>query len=212
MAIAFDNSTQNTASAVSYSHTTSGSNRILIVKVTGTSTTVTGVTYSGVSMTQASVSTNIADGNVLVYLFYLKNPASGSNTVSISGPATCTSAAFSFTGALQTGGVDTATPYYNSVDESGDIALTINVTTANSWMEATQDSHTANPVSAVNGVLGFTTGSSQFQDVYSNAAVGAGNQTIGYHWNSNDRHAIVALAFAPIASSTTNAAFLQRLL
>lgn len=196
MAIAFDNKTQNTSSATTFSHTTTGGNLILIVKVV-TPSTVTGVTYAGVSMTQAGVAVNVLDANTNVYLFYLKAPATGANNVVISGPATCTSSAISFTGAKQTGGVDVSTPYYNSVTENGNITVTVNVTTANSWLLAAQDSHLANPDAAVSGTIAFTTSNSAWQDVYSNAPVGSGNQTIGYHWTTLDNHAIIALAFAP---------------
>lgn len=213
-AIAFDNSAQavtsGNASSLTYSITVANTNPILIVKV-DTVATITGVTFNGVAMTQACLATNILDVNTNVYVFYLKAPTSGANSIVITASTalhTMSSTAFSFTGALQTGTVDVGTPYYNTIAESGNITVTVNVTTPNSWMFAAQDSQAANPDTAINSIFGFTTGNPAFQDAYSNAPVGSGNQTIGYHWPSNDNHAICAIAFPPTVSPSSHA-FLQ---
>jgi len=58
---------------------TSGSDRCLIV-VPVRETTVSAVTYNGVAMTQEIVLSN--SGNY-IYIFYLVNPATGSNTISV---------------------------------------------------------------------------------------------------------------------------------
>lgn len=128
MAIAFDTKTSFTfnasASNITYSHTCSGSDRILFVGVSVRSTrTVTSVTYNGVAMSQSG-STSGTTG-ILNYLFYLVNPTTGTNTVSITQSAadTITSSSISYTGARQilqpdatsVGGPTTTTSYSQSV-------------------------------------------------------------------------------------------------
>lgn len=107
-AIAFDSVTAVTATAgvtnKTFTHTTSGSNRVLFV-ITGTTNAVTvnSVTYNGVSMTLAGSYVNAQNNKLAIY--YLAAPATGANTVSIttSGTDTITGGSISFTGASQTG-------------------------------------------------------------------------------------------------------------
>lgn len=88
MAIAFDNAVQSDANSVTqnlYSHTCSGSSRILFVGVSfATGTDISGVpTYAGVNMVLVN---SIAVGGTAfnkMYLYYLVNPASGANNVVI---------------------------------------------------------------------------------------------------------------------------------
>jgi hypothetical protein len=92
MAIAFNASADlgNTGGGTSTLTTaytcSSGSNRLLVVGVIGDTTldNVTGVTYNGVAMTLAVKQTTVFSNNRVTYLFYLLNPASGSNNVVIS--------------------------------------------------------------------------------------------------------------------------------
>lgn len=95
----------------SWSHTCSGSDRLLFVAVSHyhVSSTVSGVTYNSVAMTAVpSGSTN--NGQFFVTLYYLIAPASGSNTVSVSTSAVYDIgvAAISFTGGHQTTPIGTA--------------------------------------------------------------------------------------------------------
>lgn len=107
MAVAFDAAADGAAdsgSSVSYSHTCSGSDRLLIVGVAWRGTqTVSSVTYNGVAMTQ--VAAHAAGGNnTRVKQYYLINPASGANTVSVtmSGATNLVVGSISFNGAHQT--------------------------------------------------------------------------------------------------------------
>jgi hypothetical protein len=114
MAIAYDNSTtanafRTNASSLTFSHTTSGSNRLLVVgvhTVDANSRTITGVTYNGVAMT--SLYEYSAFSQRRTGMFYLINPASGANNVVITlsgataSPGTIEGAAISFTGVFQT--------------------------------------------------------------------------------------------------------------
>ncbi|OGH16329.1 MAG: hypothetical protein A3C97_03240, partial [Candidatus Levybacteria bacterium RIFCSPHIGHO2_02_FULL_37_11] len=106
--ITFDNQTSlsgQTGSPVNFSHTTgTGGNRMLIVAVTTDVSirTVSSITYNGVSLApipgcQYTSYTNLE-------MWYLANPSSGSNTVSITlnGSGTWIASAVSYSGVAQT--------------------------------------------------------------------------------------------------------------
>lgn len=84
MALTYDNAsngTGNVATSISWSHTCSGTDRLLVVGIhvgSGQGYNVTNVTYAGVSMTNLGVFDN---SNGQVGLWYLINPATGANTV-----------------------------------------------------------------------------------------------------------------------------------
>src|SRR5438045_542003 len=83
-AIAFDAATVPTSSTtiITFSHTTSGSNRILFVSATSNGGgSVTGVTYNGVSMAEIAHHTDV--NGPTQYLFHLVGPALGTNNVVI---------------------------------------------------------------------------------------------------------------------------------
>ena len=108
MAIAFDATAQAGQGAVgttlTYSHTCTGSNRILFVSAgtIGSLVNVTGITYNGVALTNIGFQTT---GALVTTLWYLVAPATGANNIVItllsSNPVTGQSS--SFTGASQTG-------------------------------------------------------------------------------------------------------------
>src|SRR5947208_828550 len=71
-------------STTTWAHTTSGTNRVLVVGVSWaniTTRTVTSVTYAGQTMTSAGAAVNA--GNAGAEIFYLVAPATGSNTVAV---------------------------------------------------------------------------------------------------------------------------------
>lgn len=96
------------STALSWSHTCTGSNRLLVVGVTvGISSgtpTITGVTYAGVAMTSVG-KINANNGSFgFVQLFQLVAPSTGANTVSVTAtatPATMEGGSVSFTGVNQ---------------------------------------------------------------------------------------------------------------
>jgi hypothetical protein len=112
MAIAYDaasTGTATTTSPLTWSHTCTGSDRILFVGVNVyvfSSPECTGVTYNGVAMTLVGSRRETTFGINEVSLWYLINPASGSNTVSVSFTGgtgvTCIAGAVSYTGVDQT--------------------------------------------------------------------------------------------------------------
>lgn len=206
--IAYDNSLWNqgaSATSLTFSFTTSGTNRILFVKsVTTGGRTVTGVTYGGTAMTEAT-SQHHTSLNENVYWHYLKNPASGANNVVISASASgfIGGGAVSYTGALQTGGVDVATATYFAA-QSGDLTTTISVTDAGSWILFGEEAKTNDPASVVNGT--FITGTATAAD--SNGTVSTGSNTIGFHWNASDDVALIGVAFAPVDAPASPAAII----
>jgi hypothetical protein len=118
MALAFDavaSGQANGTGPFTFSHTTSGANRLLVVGIlihAGGGLTVTAVTYNGVAMTVIPSSEVI--GTYAVSMYSLIAPASGTNTVSISvsSNAEIGFGSVSFTGADQTtpfGTANTAT-------------------------------------------------------------------------------------------------------
>jgi len=136
MAIAYDSSTASSggsATSRTFSHTCSGSDRILFVAtLSGGGDIVTGATYNSVSMTQVGKVLLGTDNEL--YLHYLIAPATGSNNVvvSMSGTAYIQCAATSFTGANQSSQPDASTTSYNPSTSS----LTTTVTTIadNCWL------------------------------------------------------------------------------
>ena len=120
-AIAFDSAmsmTQaTTASSISWSHTTgTGNNRLLLVAIgvhvaTGMPTTVTNITYGGVSLTQVTTALySAANPRVRTYVFQLINPASGTNTITVNFAAATLSVAgaVTYTGVNQTSPIQTS--------------------------------------------------------------------------------------------------------
>ena len=143
MAIAFDAATESgnkgAVSSFTFSHTCTGSDRGLLVHVgayDNAARTVTSVTYNSVSLTQISRVTGPTTGS-WTEIWKLANPASGSNTVSVtlSGAAAYNvfGAAQSFTGVDQTTSTMTSggkTAAGNSSSQSA----TVTGTTANNWI------------------------------------------------------------------------------
>ena len=117
MAIAYDNSAVSDASDgsgccgnYSFSYTCSGSNRLLVVIATGdNSQQTTAITYAGVSMTSLTEYTANNTGGAnsqVVEVWYLVNPASGSNTLSVSRNGYGRLAVASYTGVDQVNPID----------------------------------------------------------------------------------------------------------
>lgn len=131
MAIAFDFSTQGSVSAatsLTYSHTCTGSNRILFVHVRGdnVSDLVTGATYNGVAMTL--INKIFVATNRWQYLFYIIAPATSANNIVVNASSACDMLAesASYIGASQSSQPDASTT--NSVI-AGNTTMTTSVTT-----------------------------------------------------------------------------------
>lgn len=215
MAIAFDASTQGTAgtsSTQTYSHTTSGSNRILYVHVYSTNMTdgtVSSVTYAGAAMTKVGfVSGSIWGG---VYLWRLVNPAVGANNVVVTFSAGfVVSNATSYTGAKQSGGVFVSNT--NQLNTVGDTSITVAVTpnSANNWIVCANGNQGANPMAATNSAFLRLQGSNiAIASLDTNAGV-SGSTTLGFQVSGNGGQGMVAESFEPEGGAS--ATFIPQLL
>jgi len=116
-------STTASGTTLTFNVTTGGINRGLFAWVTEiTSSTISSVTYNGVAMTLV---TSQADGGIKMYLYYLINPASGTNSLVV-------------TRSGSTGELFCSTSYYNGVNQSSLIdAFNSGVSTSTSSPSAT---------------------------------------------------------------------------
>lgn len=119
--------------SVTYSHTTSGSDRYLLVYVGDQQgDTVTGCTYNSVSMTQLAKETRSPnEGSLQIYAYGIANPTSGANNVSCSRSGTVGQlfvSSISYTGVTQTTSPVDATATSNGAGVAG-TSLTTSITT-----------------------------------------------------------------------------------
>lgn len=199
-AIAYDTSTAGgTITATSpktWTHTTSGDDRFLVVAVNQTGAgNITGVTYGGVSMTRASNEQAVTEAYV-ISMWYLKNPASGSNTVSVSFTAGSTNgASSSYTGVL--GGYDTSA---NGLDGTSPITGTL--TTVNqAWMVMVTTDDGSNPSAGTGTTLlvNFQGGTSLFD---SGATLSAGSNSLNATFTGGAGNGgYVVLSMTPVAAA-----------
>lgn len=142
-AIAHDASSTSTnqtnVSSFSWSHTTSGADRVLIVGVsmfdiTDSDRTVTGITYNSVAMTNIREDDNDTD-DISTSIWYLINPATGSNTIEVTLNGTnigVIGGAMSFTGVDQSAPIEAN----NGDTTAAGTSLSTSVTTVtnNAWV------------------------------------------------------------------------------
>lgn len=138
MAIAYDNASHSgflNSTTNNLSHTTSGTDRVLLVYIYSTIDNVTGVTYNGTSMSFVNkvVMLGAAAGQY-IHCYILANPTTGSNTVAVSSSSGLAGyvSAVSYTGAKQTGQPDGN----NTQSVSSTTSLTTSITTTddNCWL------------------------------------------------------------------------------
>lgn len=109
-------------SSVTWSHTCSGIERVLVVGVGVGGTTPTGVTYRGVAMTLAVSETGIAPKT---YLYYLNNPPTGAGNIVVtlaSALGACICGGVSFNGVDSTMIVNT-TAFANGVTSAPQVNI-----------------------------------------------------------------------------------------
>lgn len=208
MAIAFDAVTNSepasTTSPLTFSHTCTGSDLILLVGITILSNggpDITGVTYAGVPMTQAVA--NTTDSNEDMYIYYLLNPATGANNVSISwsGTHTVAARAVSYTGVKQSGQPDAS----NSGHTTAGTSLAVSVTTVadNSWIVGFARNPTGGTAGAgANTIKRNTdTTATAILEYSANPKTPAGAQTTTATNSASGRMAylVVSIAPAPVA-------------
>lgn len=214
MAVQRDNETASayvSSNPLSWTHVCSGSNRFLVVSVSGNGVSaVSGITYAGVAMTYVGQGKYDAL-NVYVFTYTLINPASGSNTVSVSltnggGPAL--GIATSYKGCKQSAQPSAYTSKNQSRSSSESVALS--VATAGSWAYvSTQGSN--NSVTSGVGVITrvYDPGVEGAEIGDSNGVIPTGSQTMGL--NGSCMTGLVALVIDSdgIPLATSNASFLM---
>jgi hypothetical protein len=135
-AIAYDNSADSGAlsgTTLTYSYTVgTGSNRLLFISFYGgTTDTVTGVTYNGVSATLVGKVQTPSDR--WAYMYYLVNPASGANNIAINSSISIVGqiTPSSYTGASQTAQPDAySTNTYTAINHP---IISLTTVADNSW-------------------------------------------------------------------------------
>lgn len=212
MAIAYDAATHSgflNGTSNNLTHSTSGSDRLLLAHVyAGNSDNVTGVTYNSVGMTLVDklLMTGAAAGQY-IYIYYLLNPASGSNTLTVSSSTALGGyiSAVSYTGVKQTGALDGSNKG-GEASGSTSISVSVNTTSDNAWLMGFF--YTGTTMSAGSGTTlrgGSVAGILQTAD-----SNGPKTPTGAYNLNvthtSSFNGAIVA-AFAPSVAATTNSNF-----
>lgn len=198
MSIAFDNSStpsfSNPVTTQSYSFTTSGADRFLVVYTLGDAAATSGissVTYSGVSLTK--LDTNRVDTDRSFDVWYLINPAVGSNTLvvdrSVSGLIVSIPA--SYTGVDQITGIGNTNKGSQSALNTT-FSGTVSIGTANSWgVIAIRDGSGATITGGAGLVIRSTAGGfgSHFGD--SNATT-SGTHTFNATFSSSVKDAYIA--------------------
>lgn len=215
MSIALDTSTISPFSATtnnSFNHTCTGSNLILIVATIDDNfagSHATSVTYNGVSLTLIDSGTT-PGGAAFVSLWYLKNPATGTHTVSVqgqSGSGNCAAISSSYTGADQTTQPDATL----SNTAGGSTSITENLTTIadNAWVIAL-----AGIDKASNGTAGSGFTMRQTGNLSSGNSLGfgledtngvvhpAGSKTTAMSFGTSGNIRLIAASITPATSTT----------
>jgi len=142
MAIQFDSSSNGTTTSTSplkWNHICTGTNLVLIIAVVvraSSGPNCTGITYNNISLTLlGSKRTTGASPNAQISLWYLLNPAIGSNEISVSftgSTVSCNAGAVSWTGVSQSGQPDAVNGVSNGV--SANPSITITTISDNCWV------------------------------------------------------------------------------
>lgn len=208
MAIAFDSAASSGvySTSTTYSHTTSGSDRLLILGVTiGTGVSISGTpTYAGVSMTQIGTMQSGA-GTVFdkTYFYYLIAPATGANDVVVNASSTayiypCTA---SYTGVDQTNPINVSG---QNTTSGTTITQSVTTTADNAWLVGYCVACTSNTlVEGANTTLRVSNGPNWSEIGDSN---GPKTPTGSYalNWSgSSDNRVIFVSALKPASSSST---------
>lgn len=213
MAIAFDAATAGGYNTSSYSHTCSGSNRILIVSLCTLAGATPTVTYNGVSMSKDFGTGSIS--GFVIQTFYLLAPSTGSNTIEISSAGSdYSSIATSYTGVLQSSFPDSHAQTVGALNTSP-VTGSTTVVASNCWLCGSAFCY----ASAGAGVVSVdkterastTLDGDELITFDSNAIVSTGSQsaTLTVSGSGNFRGGMHLYSIAPAAGSSTNSNFLM---
>lgn len=208
-AIAFDaassGGTSSSGTGWTWSHTVTGTNTILLVQLNqNTDDHVSGVTYNSVAMTKLTgVNFGVNPSNVSVW--YLINPSTGANTISVSTnqDRSMVGSSVSYTGVSQTGFPDAS----GSANANGVTTITATLTTVadNAWVilfnslsEGT-DNQTAGAGTTLRrntGNFGFANVSAIFDNNV--AKTPAGSVSLIANWTNSSNYGYIKVSLAPV--------------
>lgn len=224
MALAFDAASNSgdllAASSATWSHTCTGSNRILVVGVNArgliadTNTTVTGVTYNGVALTKIRHD-QIDSGDTMrgrSELWYLIAPDTGANNVIVTftGATVATvCGAVSFTGAIQgTGAIDANNGFTAQTNTAPTVSVT--VVSANCYLVDTIYSRSDTLAKDASQTTIFAVGANAGGDdaaMTYKVSPGTGAQTMA--WTSGaEESTLSAVSIAPLVSTVNSNFFM----
>lgn len=207
MDVTFDaqsNGSVNPATTLTVAHTCTGTNRVLLVGLSTNNTTdiVTGVTYAGTPMTK--LRTQVVQSLYYSYLFYLENPASGTNNIVATASSSSLMGAISasFTNAGQVTSPDSSASGTSTGGTTAVNATTTVVTTNSRLFGHVRASNglTAGTGTTSNGTL-F---SGAFISGYSTALVGSGSQTLAFSKILVDAAGWLVASIAPAVAATSH--------
>lgn len=201
MSIAFDSAggrASASATSVTFAHTCTGTNRVLFVSANSVSSTTTGVTYNGVALSR--IGSEVTQGAIVASLWYLINPATGSNNVVVSrsGSGTVQGASSSYTGVRQN-----SIPDATNSNQTSATSISVATTTVadNCWVVA---GGTCGNGGLSNGTA-TTMRQSGTNDIFicdnNTAQTPAGSVTLAINCN-NGNNAMVSASFGPTIAVT----------
>lgn len=204
MGVALDLATDlgSTAStSLTGAHVCSGSNRILFVAVfnfqsSGSSDTVTGVTYNGIGMTQVSSVQVPSNAGYWLSLWYSLAPATGSHTVAVSLSSNnliCYAIAQSYTGVKQATPIDVSG---SSTATATSISNTLTTAVSNDWavaaVQATDSTLSAGAATTLRKASAVNTATFD-----SNANLAPGSNTLTANLSASRNMAMIMTALEP---------------
>jgi len=134
-AVALDTTVSGGQGTASYSHTTTGSNMIMIVFESDNQAGMTSITYNGTNLTKEGQFTNTPAG-IVSGGWYLIAPATGSNTVSLTlngGGGAYASCSMTYSGVAQSGFPDSRNTGSSAANVSS-LAISTTVVASNCWL------------------------------------------------------------------------------
>lgn len=199
------------STSITRSHTTSGSDRLLLVSTqTANITTdnITAAAYNSISFFSTRIGlaqfTNGGNGNT--YLYYQVAPSTGTNNCTI----TCSTAnvfrvyTASYTGVDQTNPIDVSTTNNTNTVSGVDVSMTVTVTASNCWAHMVATNNAATPIAGA-GATRLTTGTNGpgYAVFDSNGTIATGSYTMGWYINAVTGQGTVLAVIKPVAAAST---------
>jgi len=201
-------SSQNDASPLTFSHTTSLSNRVIFVGVQVAGTPATGVTYGGVSLSKLTENTVTGDH---FSLWGVVDPLLGANNVSIAygGSTIVRAIAASYGNCKQTGLPDAVAQ--NSSTTGTSLSQAITVVDATSWVVAFGFAIDNNITASTGLTSRFEeSGADRYLWADSDGATGAGAYNTTITFNSSTENSLLLASFAEPVPTTNHLKFYRR--